>query len=852
MLLFKIIFAFLVIASCLQAGSFSFSINDGSINISNSSKLYIYFFDKMQDRYATVSVLKPLISLQKRHLEGTTEQFTSVAFTLFLKDNNNTVEIEPTGLLDRTSEFILTLDGTRIVDIFGTAYTKEFVSFVSDTYATLVFGEEENTTIFRGNAGSISLRLDSYAKDTIFKVSTNNELLRTFPSIVPFFSLNWDRPQEVTLYVSDDDVYKTGTADINFTEEGTGYFTTKTITYDDKISMSIDQNNIFTKELNASLNINLSKQPPEAIDISLTSTNANISLTPSIFSFDPDNWREGREIIIAKTQGEEESGSISITANNQFLIGDKNLTVKFVDPVIANLPFQTIKVVEITSVGVSLIWAIPELKAFDIEYRVYIGENEVSYTEAYLKEKLTKNKGAYFLRSGRKHKVGVVATYKVIDDLTELSADEVAIFTELDIETSASSLADENNNRLYDDFERTYGFVKKQGLNVQDSTSDGIPDVLQQYAADTYGEGKISEYDNYTDKDKDKMPDLMEISLGRLPTQDDYNGDSRPTIRLENKEVNLFITKKNTSSLLQLVNVSASSGQADLTSKLRPYTKEPCFKTDQVPYTIVLIDCGELKIEDMKAEVFTPAYWVVFDENNNLDFQSQSIRVFVGEESISYKTGAHRSSIFSPKDKVLFALGDYAKQAPSNNISLSLVQMPNIDEEQRFYTYSNNILDVRVLNTSPDVYTEVIIPQVVALQKDDKMRLYRDKNWTDFNASVDKIFSSKGVEKNCDISDNQYLEGIIEGAYCLKLQIKDASANDRDKKVNKVFSFTGGVATKIPLVVFENNASAGCSSLHAKDLSGNEAKIDILLVLAWLFSALWSIKILFKRKKITF
>ena len=845
----KIFFAFFVAVSCLQAGSFSFSINDGSININNSGNLYIYMYDKMQEKYALSSTLKPLISLQKRQVNDKKVTLTAVAFTLTLTDNNNTLEINPTALLERTSEFVLTFDGSKILDIYGTAYTKEFVSFTSDTYATLVFGDEENTTIFRGNAGNLAISLDSYSKDTFFHITTDNTLLRTFPSIVPFFSLNWNKPQEVTLYVSDDDTYKLGSVDINFTEEKTGYFVTKTVTFKDRISMSVDKKFIFTEEFVSAIHLQLSKQPPEPVEITLESTNPNIAVDISAFVFTAEDWREGKTIQIANGSKEEESGTINILANNQFLIEDKNVSVKFIDPVIANLPVKSIKVVEINSVGVSLLWAVPEESAFETNYQIYIGEGILSYNKVDFKESLTKNKGAYFLRSGKGHKVGVIASYKVIDDLTQLPTQKTIKFDELDIETATSSLADTNNNKLYDDFERTLGLVRKTGLDFQDATNDGVPDVLQQYAADTYGDGKISEYDNYTDRDKDKMPDLLEISLGRLPTKDDYSGDSKPTIRIDSMDVDLFITRRNTSSLLQLINISASSGAEDLTSKLKPYRKEPCFKTGQVPYTIAMLDCGVLRIGEMQPEVFAPAYWVVFDQYNNLALQSQNIRVFIGEESIAYNTGAYNSAISSPKEKVLFALGEYAKQAPENNISLSLVQMPNIDDEQRFYAYHNNILDVRILNVSENDYTEVIIPQVVALHKGDRMRLYQDKSWIEFNTSVDKIFSSQGVEQNCDISENQYAEGIIEGAYCLKLQLKDGSVNDRDKKVNKVFSFTGGIASELPLLVFENNTSAGCSSLHASDLGQKSGKVDILLVVIWLFSALWSTKILIRRKK---
>ena len=869
----------------LYGGTYRFSVDDRSINVKNDLKLYLYFDQPIDATFATVAKLKPLLSFKEKDDKG-----ADVPFVLFVDgDNNDTVLIRSDHVLKSKAQYFISFDGDKIKDIYGEAYFKERLQFTTSSYSKLI-ADKKTITLNQGQSSAISLTMNEYFKDVSYEVSINTPELVANPAIISFDNNNWNTPQQVTISSMASDRFNEGKYKVTLRDKKSGFYIVVDVQIKDKIEMVFDKLSLLMTTNSTTLKTKLSKKPPERMSINFSlptdAGDKGITITPTTITFDENSSAKFQTIAINVNSQALKTTSFTthiMAKADKFNGGEKKIALHFIDPAIASLPKATIKANSVYSLGAEVSWGLPSLDGGEVRYELYLAREKMSYSKATLLHSSTDNIKHLSLFPGTNYFFSVKAYFKQLPSDNNVSdqvqrkqqpIDQEITYPAIEIDTPKVTFNDHNNNGIVDDLERKIlSQTGEKTLKIEDKNEDNITDALQQFVADIFAQKDFSIYDNYTDSDGDFVPDFIEVAMGRSPKSRDYLGDNTPTIDIQkqilNNQEKILFWEQDT-SLVALSGVQAFDSKTNITGLLKAYYKEKCFNDeDKINAQFIFNTCKQVFLQHLPLEQPIDIYWTVFDEDNNLAFRQERIKIYKGKPTISFQTYNYIHHISSPDSKTLFMPGFYAKQAPDNNISLQITQMPNIEQENLFFNYTNPITDVKMMRLPADGMAKIIIPQVVALDPKSILRLYINKKWVSFNedTTTDGIYTSSGINKRCDIDAKYYQQGIIDvkkvtqKAYCLKVVIADGSVNDGDGKKDGFVSFTGGMGAPVDFVQFENKSSSGCSSLHARGFdhigqpytAGGEFcmiddnKIDPLLLIMWVISLAFVLKMVMRK-----
>jgi len=841
----KIFFLFLILTSLARGGNLFFSIDDGTTNVKNHLSLYIYADEAINNSYANGGKIKSIISIKKQTSKNDKSNQKKIDFNVYLSDDNRTIEIQSVNLLNSGEKYKITILGSKLLDINKKSYLDNSVSFTAREFTKIIVSDK-NITLHRGDSKTISVTLDSFLKNETYQITSKFKKILISPSQINFNQLNWDKPEIITITFLDGYKYINDDIDVIFTSDNSGFKAILKVSLIDFIDAIFDKNSTFTFTNLMTAKLKISKQPPKSknkLAIELVSKNENIQISPSTVLFDDTNWNNYQEINITTSSKEtiQDFVYISTVEQKKFNMKEAKLFVNFVNSDASPLKIPSIKNIYTDSFYAYIIYSLPESSAYKVKYKIYATKNKIDYSENSLLKEDVNNKTMLILKPNQTYESSVVASYAIKNDFTDIN--KTFTYDPIKISTNKILFKDKNNNKLLDGIENMLSKAYPTNYKI-DSNNDNIPDSIQLYTASIFKDKNFAIYDNLKDSDGDKMPDLLEVSIGRLPNKVDFILPDKPNIS-NNKTRYIFWQGGKNETINNISKIRATDGAKDITYKAKAYYNAPCFTNDKLPYDIFTTKCKEIKLKELPQDVKLPIHWVVFDDDFNVDYKKQIVTLFEATKTISYKLSNFTNKIQSMDSNVLFALGKYSKHKKENNISLKLSDIPNISKEKNIHTYSNNIFDFRAFRLNKNG-SDIIIPQIKAIQKNAKVRIFKDGRWKDFDTSDgDQIFTSTGRNKKCDIADEYYQQGVNEGSYCLKLRVKDGSINDGDGLINDIFYFTGGVATKNEFVVFETKTSSGCSSLNARGFSETKKKqnkIDPLLPIIILLSLLFTIK----------
>jgi hypothetical protein len=807
------------------------------------------------ERESKIETIKPFITFVQEINET---DFTNIDFDIEIQENNSTIKIKPTKILASNMLYRISIDGSKIHDIYNDTYNIQSIHFYSNKFAK-IFIQDKNISIKREQSKTINVKTNIYVPNTVYTIYNTDRSLQISPNIIKFNRINWQKGIPLNLYAKETLEYNTSISNILFQEKNSHYKQNININISDKINLLVEKKIIFIQDSFSHIKIKLSKQPPlynRDIKINITSSNTKILSNPSSIVLNRDNWNtyQAIKVYVSTKNFVSIHSDISLSADNLFGIKDDTISTNFTNKNISKLNIATIKILDITPISATIAWSFPKIFAYKPRYSIYLSKDTINYTSNLINI-IKGNEYLLHLSPRTKYNFSIKANYTLstLDKNNEtLNVNTSSTYNPIQITTQKISLRDNNNNAILDDIENVLIKINHlSSINTIDDNHDNIPDILQNYTASIFNNDNFTLYDNYNDSDNDKMPDLLEVSIGRSPKIPDFNGRENPTISIKNMQKVLYLQHETT--LKELININAKDGIFNISNKITAYKKHPCFSNNKIPYRIFTNDCKKLKLQDIAFEEDTNIYWVVFDDDLNIAYLPQTIKIFKAYKDIPFKISSFYNKIYSPQEHILFAFGKYAQQSPENNISIKFNTMNNIEKEEKLSTYKNNIFDFRVLK-SQNKYVDVILPQIFAVSHNDILKIYKNNKWVKFNTKDgDKIYSSSGFNKRCNIADTYYTEGIKDNTYCIKIHIKDGSLNDVDLQKDNIITFTGGIAEKIQFIKFNTKVSSGCSSLNAKDINNENIqnnKIDPIILMMWLISLTFFIKRFIKKRKI--
>ncbi len=99
--------------------------------------------------------------------------------------------------------------------------------------------------------------------------------------------------------------------------------------------------------------------------------------------------------------------------------------------------------------------------------------------------------------------------------------------------------------------------------------------------------------------------------------------------------------------------------------------------------------------------------------------------------------------------------------------------------------------------TNIDTY-QIVLPQLVPIPSDATYRKYINSEWLEFTQNANEFLSSaKGEEGVCPPpGDDDYIEGLIPGYWCVQLNIADGGPNDMDGQRDGILVDPGGIAVR--------------------------------------------------------
>ncbi|MEY8197810.1 MAG: cadherin-like domain-containing protein [Colwellia sp.] len=127
---------------------------------------------------------------------------------------------------------------------------------------------------------------------------------------------------------------------------------------------------------------------------------------------------------------------------------------------------------------------------------------------------------------------------------------------------------------------------------------------------------------------------------------------------------------------------------------------------------------------------------------------------------------------------------------------------------------------------------KVVFPQLLPIPAGAVYRKYNERTgWTEYVTDADnKLFSAQGDVGYCPPpGDSSWVEGLVEGSWCVQLQIQDGSPNDDDGSANGTIVDPGGVSVylngnSLPVAV---NDSATIK-WHSTNNSNDSNTINVL------------------------
>ncbi|WP_235420503.1 Ig-like domain-containing protein [Pseudoalteromonas sp. ND6B] len=128
------------------------------------------------------------------------------------------------------------------------------------------------------------------------------------------------------------------------------------------------------------------------------------------------------------------------------------------------------------------------------------------------------------------------------------------------------------------------------------------------------------------------------------------------------------------------------------------------------------------------------------------------------------------------------------------------------------------------LPNAGDTYS-IVIPQRKPTSQNSVYRKLKEGQWIDFDTSGDnQLLSTAGEPGYCPPPrSSEWTQGLIEGAWCVQLQIVDGGPNDDDGKVNRSIVDPGGVA-----IIRTSNQLPEANQDEITIGVGESATIDVL------------------------
>jgi len=798
-----LLFLFICI-SYLFSTEYSFSLDSGSINIKKSDKIVVMFnrpIFKLNGELIDDAYTQKFIILKEDNASGSTVKFTSK----YNFDQNKIF----VNISNPKSEqvYLLLVDGTKIKLQEGDIFPTKSISFKMKRFTDLVFPSSLDMSI--GGSSIFTVKLNSQPdSDTKVDLVSSDKNILVFPSSIIFTSSNYENGVKVRIQSNDklktDIKYSIMISSLELGVSRSLLVVLKDMNIDFMISEF--KNEMFNNKTQT-FKIRLIKPIINDYVVKISSTNSSIKITPSSLIFTKDNYKVDKKVSLeASLLTKETNEKIKFTSRDS----NKEMSVKIKIAKIKDVN-NTVSLIKTSSLFSSISWKkAPEYKG---KYQVFKGKD---------KSNLVKVSDTNLTTTIIPHKPNEIYILKV-----GYGSDVIGY---LDIKSTNVSLKDSDSDGITDDLEGLFSITNSS----PDKDSNKIPDIISSFLfnLDNLKDKNLSKYTFVSDRDGDKMGDILELSVGRNPfKKDDMNN---PIISIDSDGKRIFIN-----SFSELISKSKVKISGKHSPKLEAYIGSACVQNDiLVSNYFSLANCKKLSSMAVKNSNYE-VIWIGSNNNGDIVFQKQVLSIFKSSpvEDISnvlvFNVFDRNYSIkTSSSNKISF--GSKSSTKGYKNPILEVLDVPKSD-----YKFINGIFDLKISNVTS--HAIIVISQPIALSYGSSFVVLKDSNYSFFDTSSDEISSSFGSNSDCSL-DDLYSRGLSEDRYCVKLKIKDGGANDLDKTNNGIILIQGGVIQGSDFISI-NDKPSGCSSLHASEFKKATPSIDYLMIFMFLMSSVWMIKI---------
>jgi len=350
--------------------------------------------------------------------------------------------------------------------------------------------------------------------------------------------------------------------------------------------------------------------------------------------------------------------------------------------------------------------------------------------------------------------------------------------------------------------------------NNGDTDGDGISDAIETYLTGNTFDALITD-----DVDTDGITDIDEISLGSNPS-----AHSKPvvwinTTDLGNGSVEMYANLGGFQAPYPSVNWDTSEIQIASPTAIIGATNERSLTVsglDEGKYTISLTleqTFGILALSSSTSQPFSVTNTGFQDAD--FDGVSDGFDVFNGalglEETLqttiefneTYLTQTQYST--SVRAGLIARLGDNEISTISYNQLNDFIYQdfpitPGDKAQNENIETTPNLFDINIINIPTTGSTvSVVIPLNHPLSADAAVLVFNHSTflWSFFETSTtDNVMSFIGSPGLCPAAeDASYSTGLIEGSYCLQLQITDGGINDQDNSLNGVIPLLTGIGS---------------------------------------------------------
>ncbi|MBF2761142.1 MAG: hypothetical protein ISN28_12925 [Ectothiorhodospiraceae bacterium AqS1] len=326
--------------------------DDGSIDISDDA---IELIEGSKSGSLSVTLGAPpasrtTLSVVSKNTAAVRVSPATLTFTSSNYSRAQIVSLAPVSDND-TDDETATVELTAGTGYRATKVTKSITVVDARSGSIIVDNPQQALQVQEGGSATFTVRLGTKPnKNVSISLSKTEDDITLAPTSLSFTASNWSAPQTVTVSAAnDDDDTANGSDTLTLSASG-GIVAADVVkriqVIDDDIAGAIDAFDAAGASLSSastiavdegsssSFAVKLDRKPNAAVDISLSKTNADITLTPSALTFTESNWDVAQSITItadADSDTADDSDTLTLSASGGIIMASNwtaTITVK--------------------------------------------------------------------------------------------------------------------------------------------------------------------------------------------------------------------------------------------------------------------------------------------------------------------------------------------------------------------------------------------------------------------------------------------------------------------------------------------------------------------------------------------